>query len=106
MVSDSWPGNIRELGHVIQRSRILANGSTIDEVKLPDSLAEPTLYIKDTEMKTLEAIEAEHILGVLKKCKGKVCGFGGAAGILGPPPSTLNSKIKKLGIKRESYFNL
>jgi transcriptional regulator with GAF, ATPase, and Fis domain len=55
---------------------------------------------------TLEKMEAEHIIGVLKNCNGKVCGSGGAAEILGLPPSTLNSKIKKLGIKRESFFNM
>jgi len=60
----------------------------------------------DFKLKTLEEMEADHILNVLKSCNGKIGGTGGAAEILGVPSSTLNSKIKKLGIHRESYYNL
>jgi len=102
-----WPGNIRELGHLIQRAMIMASGPVINEISIPETISDsrPFQNEKEAESKTLEQIEAEHILAILKKCKGKVCGTGGAAEILGLPPSTLNSKIKKLGIKRESYFN-
>ena len=50
-------------------------------------------------------MEADYILSVLRKVKGKIGGAGGAAEILGLPSSTLNSRIKKLGIHKESYFN-
>ncbi|WPU99130.1 sigma-54-dependent Fis family transcriptional regulator [Mucilaginibacter sp. cycad4] len=101
-----WPGNIRELGHLIQRSMIMTNGKIIDKIDLPGNVKEDENVAKIVELKTLEEMETSHILGVLQSCRGKVCGAGGAAEILGLPPSTLNSKIKKLGIKRESYFNL
>lgn len=105
MQSYNWPGNIRELAHLIQRSMILATGPTITQIPLPEMTRAEKIAQKDIELKTLEQVEMEHILGILKNCNGKVCGPGGAAEILGLPPSTLNSKIKKLGIKRESYFN-
>lgn len=105
--SYDWPGNIRELGHLIQRSMIMANGSQINSVVLPEMAKQEVKQAesKEVELKTLEQMEKEHILGILKRCNGKVCGTGGAAEVLGLPPSTLNSKMKKLGIKRESYFN-
>lgn len=103
--SYDWPGNIRELGHLIQRAMIKTTGNQITTIELPEQIQQVELVPKETELKTLEQVETEHILGVLKRCNGKVCGTGGAAEVLGLPPSTLNSKIKKLGIKRESYFN-
>jgi DNA-binding NtrC family response regulator len=106
MKSYDWPGNIRELGHLIQRGMILADGPTIKNIQIPEIASEAANITTVTKMKTLEEMETEHILGILKKCNGKVCGLGGAAEILGLPPSTLTSKMKKLGIKRESYFNL
>ena len=102
----NWPGNIRELGHVIQRSMIHANGAIINEVKLPDSNREGKERVNENKSKTLEQMEVQHILDTLNKCKGKVYGPGGAAEALGIPPTTLNSKIKKLGIKRGSSFNI
>jgi len=102
----NWPGNIRELEHLLQRSVLMTQGPVVDAIKMPVAEQAKTLAVAtEFKMQTLEQMEAEHILGVLKNCKGKVCGPGGAAEILGLPPSTLNSKIKKLGIRRESYFN-
>jgi DNA-binding NtrC family response regulator len=102
----NWPGNIRELGHVIQRSMIKANGSVINEIQLPKIGGEGQEIVNENKSKTLEQMEIQHILDVLNNCKGKVYGPGGAAEALGIPPTTLNSKIKKLGIKRGSSFNL
>jgi len=101
-----WPGNIRELGHFVQRHMITAKCDVISDIELPGKVNTAGELTNETQMKTLEDMEAEHILSILKKCKGKICGTGGAAEILGLPPSTLNSKIRKLGIKRESYFNI
>ncbi|WP_121811378.1 sigma-54 dependent transcriptional regulator [Mucilaginibacter kameinonensis] len=105
--SYDWPGNIRELGHLIQRSMIMSSGTQINSVVVPETIKQEVKLVerKEVELKTLEQMEKEHILGILKRCSGKVCGAGGAAEVLGLPPSTLNSKMKKLGIKRESYFN-
>jgi len=96
-----WPGNIRELGHLIQRTMIMTTGGQINNVVLPEMKKESKIVQNETELKTLEQMEKAHILGVLRRCNGKICGLGGAAEILDLPPSTLNSKIKKLGIKRE-----
>ncbi|QEM11732.1 sigma-54 dependent transcriptional regulator [Mucilaginibacter rubeus] len=102
-----WPGNIRELEHLIERSLIKSRSSVIDAVELPAPVREqPSMRPSaNGSRKTLEEIEAEHILTVLKSCHGKVTGPGGAAEILGLPPSTLTSRMKKLGIKKESYHD-
>jgi len=102
-----WPGNIRELEHLLERSLVLTTGSIIDHINIPINTAEMLSAVhSDFKLKTLEEMEADHILNVLKSCNGKIGGTGGAAEILGVPSSTLNSKIKKLGIHRESYYNL
>jgi transcriptional regulator with GAF, ATPase, and Fis domain len=52
-------------------------------------------------MKTIHENERDHIVAVLKQCKGRVWGAGGAAEVLNVPPSTLKSKMKKLGIYKQ-----
>ena len=96
-----WPGNIRELEHLLERSILLTSGSIIKEIYLPPIAQKGTAREPDeTRIKTIEENERDHILAVLKKCDGKIWGPGGAAELLGVPPTTLNSKIKKLGIKK------
>ena len=96
-----WPGNVRELENVVERALILSEGATIDErhVMLDEKTARtrPT-----TAMSTLQEVERRHILGVLETTGWKVSGKGGAAEILDLNPSTLLSRMKKLGIARES----
>jgi len=102
----SWPGNVRELEHVLERAVLLAAGSTIREEHLLvfDGPVAPIRTVKgasaDSRPKTIVENERDHILEVLRQCDGRVSGAGGAAEVLGMPPSTLNSRIKKLGIKR------
>jgi transcriptional regulator with GAF, ATPase, and Fis domain len=55
-------------------------------------------------IKTMDEMEREHILAVLKQCNGKISGPGGAAELLGINVSTLNSKMKKLGIQKVNKF--
>lgn len=100
----SWPGNIRELEHLIERSVLLADSNTITHIPLPAvQLQDPGNYVtaNDLGIKTIDDMEKEHILNILKFCKGRVAGTGGAAELLGVPVSTLNSKMSRLGIKRE-----
>lgn len=96
-----WPGNVRELEHLIERSVLMTTGPTIKEISLPTDpdtvLADVTL---DTSIKTLDELEKDHILAILKKCNHKVGGPGGAAELLHLPATTLHSRIKKLGIKK------
>ena len=98
-----WPGNVREFEHLIERSILLATGESIQEIHLPNqsNKVHPLPDRADTVIKTLDENERDHILDMLKFCKGRIAGKGGAAALLGVPPSTLNSKIKRLGIRRE-----
>ncbi|MDJ1503723.1 sigma-54 dependent transcriptional regulator [Xanthocytophaga agilis] len=95
----SWPGNIRELEHLMERSVLLATGSQIEEIPLPAVSFLPSQE-QPTHIKTMDEMERDHILNALKICGGKVFGLGGAAEILNLPPATLYSKMKKLGIKQ------
>ncbi|MFO7448240.1 MAG: sigma 54-interacting transcriptional regulator [Ignavibacteriaceae bacterium] len=105
LINYSWPGNVRELEHLIERSVILTNGTTIEEIHLPAiGSTNKTLVHENIRFKTIEENERDYILEVLRKCNGKVSGTSGAAALLGIPVSTLNSKIKKLGITKERNF--
>jgi len=102
----NWPGNIRQLEHLMQRSILLAEGNTIRDVELPMFKKDQTdsdFSIPEASIKTIHENERDYICVILQKCKGKVYGLGGAAELLNIPPSTLNSKIKKLGIKMSSF---
>jgi len=106
LLAYSWPGNIRELEHLVERSVLLTNGGTIKDMHLPVAENEDTADIlKDSYVKTIDENERDHILEVLKKCKGKVSGSHGAAALLGVPVSTLNSKMKKLDIEKGRSFH-
>ena len=98
----SWPGNIRELEHLVERSLLLATGYSIDTIELPkesESITENT----SGELQSLEDMERKHIMQALHVSGGKVFGPGGAAEILKIPATTLYSKMKKLGIHQEHY---
>jgi len=104
LTNHDWPGNIRELEHLIERSLLLSRGNTIKTVHLsPDNNKKE--LTEGESLKTIEENEREHIIKVLDRCRGKIFGKGGAADMLGVPASTLNSKIKKLNIKKNSIFN-
>ena len=90
----SWPGNVRELRNVIEHAMILSRGNTL-EVHLP----ERTFPETDRTGK-LDDLERGHILTVLEKTAWRVAGPGGAAEILGLKRTTLQAKMKKLGIRR------
>jgi formate hydrogenlyase transcriptional activator len=94
----SWPGNVRELEHVIERAVITTSGPVL---QLADRL-EPIRPAEtaETSRKELAAVEKEHILRVLGDTGWRIEGQKGAAMILNLHPSTLRSRIKKLGIKR------
>ena len=103
MMAYHWPGNIRELENLIERSVLLAKGTIIEEISLPVSQKkEISLGIQDSHMKTIHENERDYIITILKKCNGRIWGAGGAAEVLNVPPSTLKSKMKKLGIRKEN----
>jgi transcriptional regulator with GAF, ATPase, and Fis domain len=96
-----WPGNVRELENFMERALILSPGSVLRvplaELELaPEPTGEPSANLHEAER--------EHILRVLREAKGMISGPGGAADQLGLKRTTLNSKLKKLGIKRSDYI--
>lgn len=105
-----WPGNIRELENFIERSVILTGGTTL---RVPvgelNSLSGPASdpsscnpgVISSTG--TLEQLEREYILQVLRQADGVIAGSNGAAARLGMKRTTLQSKIQRLGISKEDY---
>jgi chemotaxis protein methyltransferase CheR len=92
--SYSWPGNVRELKHVVESALI-----TLQKNKLHFDLPK-TSDGATRKLKTFEEMEREYILDVLKAKGWKIGGKDSASSILGLPPSTLRSRIKKLGLKR------
>jgi Transcriptional regulator containing GAF, AAA-type ATPase, and DNA binding domains len=102
--SYSWPGNVRELEHLIERSILLTQGNVLEEVQLPVTFNDDISKSEDTGGKTLEELERNYIIEVLKRCSGKISGKGGAAEHLGIPSTTLHSKMKKLQIAKADYF--
>jgi transcriptional regulator with GAF, ATPase, and Fis domain len=100
-----WPGNIRELEHLIERSILLASGEIINEIHLPSGNKYQSVpnSPEEWDLRTIDDNEKDHILKILKHVNGRVSGEGGAAEILGVPPSTLNSKMKRLGIRKEHF---
>ena len=90
----SWPGNVRELRNVIERAVILAEGSKL-KVAIPGAI-----ITSDDRNLTMEHIEREHVRKVLEMTAWRVRGKGGAAALLNLNPSTLRSRMAKLGLRR------
>jgi formate hydrogenlyase transcriptional activator len=101
LVKWHWPGNVRELENFIERSVILSPDSVL---RAPLAELEALEEFSDPADTNLEAAEREHILRVLRECRGMIGGANGAAERLGLKRTTLNSKMKKLGIKRRDYI--
>ncbi len=100
-----WPGNVRELQNVLEGAAILARQGVITvehlqrrfPVQRRQDKSAPT---PSTEISTLEEATRQHIERALRLCQGRIYGPEGAAQLLGLKPSTLQSKIKKLGIAK------
>ena len=98
-----WPGNVRELEGVIERAMIASNEPVL---KLASPLVqsvmadEPGPTVVSSTIADLRVVEREHITTALESCNWRISGARGAAASLGLPPSTLRSKMKKLGIVR------
>lgn len=95
----SWPGNIRELQNLIERAVILSRGSTL-EIPLSEWKQSAKTPADQTDATTLDDVEREHILRVLRESNWVIGGSTGAAARLGLPRTTLNNKMRKLGITR------
>jgi DNA-binding NtrC family response regulator len=110
MLAYQWPGNIRELENVLERSVILNSGNSELELKQHLTGAAPEQSGR-AGMETLEDVknsqrqtEKAYIISVLKKTEGRIRGNNGAAELLNLKPTTLESRMAKLGVKREDYL--
>ena len=97
----SWPGNVRELEHVIEKAVILSESETvtISDFEQHHTGFSPNPHVQ-TELLPLDEIQRKHIINVLEHVKWRIRGDRGAAKILGLKPSTLEFRMKKLGIKK------
>jgi chemotaxis protein methyltransferase CheR len=96
----SWPGNIRELKNILERAVITSQGSVLC---IPDRLEAPQIHRgMESSRKRLEDVERDHILQILGETKWRIDGPKGAALLLGLNPSTLRSRMKKLGIRKST----
>jgi transcriptional regulator with GAF, ATPase, and Fis domain len=91
-----WPGNVRELHNLIERSMIVSDSRSLT-VELPVAASGPA-----PPPVTLEEVERKHIRDVLESVHWRISGENGAAEILGLRPTTLHSRMKKLGISRQT----
>jgi DNA-binding NtrC family response regulator len=96
----NWPGNIRELQHLIERHVLVCRSGIIETFEMPVPIPfGPASLMPEPEIMPFADMDKYHILQALKKCNGKISGRGGAAELLRLPPTTLSSKMKRLGIK-------
>jgi formate hydrogenlyase transcriptional activator len=91
----SWPGNVRELRNVIERNLII-HPDQVFEAELPEGI-----YAAAAAGTTIEEVERNHISRELERSGWRIRGFGGAAETLGLKPTTLEARMKKLGIVRK-----
>ena len=99
LIRYSWPGNIRELQNLVEHSVILSSGSTLRMPLTGLQSSAPASPI-GTKRGTMEEVEREHILAILKETKWVISGARGAATRLGMNRSTLQFRMKRLGIVR------
>jgi formate hydrogenlyase transcriptional activator len=96
-----WPGNIRELQNVLERSVILTHGNTL-QIAMPDLGPTSTARVLNVlGSKPSEATERQAIIKALEEAKGQVGGPDGAAARLGMKRTTLQSRMRKLNIARQ-----
>jgi len=104
--SYDWPGNIRELQNVIERSIILSSADvfSVDELWLSKETSRPASRAETSPALNAEPrSEREIIEAVLAETRGRISGPSGAAAKLGMPPSTLEDRIKALKINKQQF---
>ena len=99
----NWPGNIRELEHLVERSMITSEGSFLNFESLVSGLLPPKAF-NPKSFKTLIEMEKEYIISALKICNGKVSGENSASHLLGLNSKTLDSKMRKFSIRKKIAY--
>jgi transcriptional regulator with GAF, ATPase, and Fis domain len=89
---------VRELENIIERVVIISQGSRLDP---GEWLPNPSVTPRTSRIPTLKELEREHIISVLETAGWRVSGERGAAKLLGMKPTTLEARMKKLGIERK-----
>ena len=97
LLSYAWPGNVRELRNVIERGVLLATDERIN-LSLPLD-ARPSSAHPFADTPTLDEVQRRYITWVLERTSGRIGGAGGAAEILGMKRTSLNARLKKLGLR-------
>ncbi|MHC1760759.1 MAG: sigma-54 interaction domain-containing protein [Negativicutes bacterium] len=97
LLNYEWPGNVRELENMVQKAVLLSQGSEIVISELELHNTEPSMH--KSSIQTLEEVEHNYILKILKHCNGKIAGPNGAAELLGLKRTTLISRMNKFGIQ-------
>jgi len=93
-INYSWPGNIRELRNVLERALILNRGPVLHaDIPVGEQAGQEKL-------RRIDEVEMEYLLKVLRATKWRIRGHKGAAQVLGLKPTTLEARLKKLGIRR------
>jgi len=103
LISYDWPGNVRELQNIVERAMILSPGSSLELRDILLARREETKGVVPTPERpgtTLGEVESAHIIKVLQECGWRIRGKEGAAERLGLNRSTLQSRMKKLGIRK------
>ena len=114
LMTYTWPGNIRELQNVIERSAILSRGEWLEVEPLalqtdPSLILESAIGVmasaedKQDQGDALAAVQRRHILAILRKTRGIIEGTQGAARLLNMKPSTVRYRMKILGIERHEF---
>jgi len=112
-----WPGNIRELENIIEQAVIMNDGQSPLMLKRPlparnimnagageNENITPSIRSLDDIKNIQKQTEVDYLSSILHKTKGRIRGKGGAAELLNQKPTTLESRLAKLGIKKEDFF--
>ena len=102
LTNHSWRGNIRELANFIERAVILTRGEEL-EVPVNELASSSETIVAVGTPSTFRQAESSVIVNALRACSGRIAGKGGAAERLGLKRTTLQNKIRRLGIAKATY---
>ncbi|HJB65345.1 MAG TPA: sigma-54 dependent transcriptional regulator [Candidatus Mailhella merdavium] len=107
MLTARWPGNVRQLQHAVERAVIRASMNGKSDILFRPEDENEDIPIgtehQEEDLSNLDALNKNHILRALHKCKGRISGKYGAALLLGINPNTLRSRMKRMGISAKEY---